>query len=243
LEESKEEPEMVSEPIPEVVLVEGATIVTQAATPPPHGAAEASSLAPHAATAVDVAAGVVGEPEVVMGHPTSHASDDIPLNEAVSMAHRALSQAQRVLRREDEDLADERRRLQLWTTMLMETTTTERVAAWAWQHGFDLQVEAINQCDADSKRALADAQELYASVEARASAVIKQEEDLIARTRQVNQQARDVEELERQLLEWEELDDITLHRELEVLGTRESTLDHHEAHLDRVQKALGDAHA
>jgi hypothetical protein len=45
------------------------------------------------------------------------------------------------------------------------------------------------------------------------------------------------------LLEWEELDDITLHRELEVLGTRESTLDHHEAHLDRVQKALGDAHA
>jgi hypothetical protein len=47
-------------------------------------------------------------------------------------------------------------------------------------------VEAINQCDADSKRAIADAQGLYASAEARASAIIKQEEDLIVRARQVN---------------------------------------------------------
>jgi hypothetical protein len=50
----------------------------------------------------------------------------------------------------------------------------------------DLQVEAINQRDADSKRALADAQELYASAEAWASAVIEQE-DLVAHTLQVNQ--------------------------------------------------------
>jgi hypothetical protein len=34
-------------------------------------------------------------------------------------------------------------------------------------------VEAINQRNADSKRALADVQELYASPEARANAVIK----------------------------------------------------------------------
>jgi hypothetical protein len=34
-------------------------------------------------------------------------------------------------------------------------------------------VEAITQCDADSKRALADAQELYASADARAGAIIK----------------------------------------------------------------------
>jgi hypothetical protein len=39
----------------------------------------------------------------------------------------------------------------------------------------------------------------------------------------------------------EELDDITLCRELEVLGTRESNLDHREADLDREWKALGDA--
>jgi hypothetical protein len=47
-------------------------------------------------------------------------------------------------------------------------------------------VEAITQHDTDSKRALADAQELYASIEARAGAVIKQEEDLTVCARQVN---------------------------------------------------------
>jgi hypothetical protein len=110
--------------------------------------------------------------------------------------------------------------------MLKETTVSERAAVRAHQRGFDLQVEAINQRDADSKRALADAQELYASAEARASAIIKQQEDL-----------------ERQLLEREELDDITLRRELEVLGTRESTLDCREADLDRERKALEDTRA
>jgi uncharacterized protein (DUF3084 family) len=39
-------------------------------------------------------------------------------------------------------------------------------------------VEAIAQCDADSRRALADARELYALAEAWASAITKQEEDL-----------------------------------------------------------------
>jgi hypothetical protein len=53
----------------------------------------------------------------------------------------------------------------------------------ARQHGFDLQADAIAQCDADSKRTLAHAQELYASAEARASAVIRQEEDLTICTR------------------------------------------------------------
>jgi hypothetical protein len=61
--------------------------------------------------------------------------------------------------------------------------------------------------------------------------------------RQVNQWARDVEELERQLLEREELDDIMIRCELEVLGTHESILDSCEADLDREQKALDDAHA
>jgi hypothetical protein len=97
------------------------------------------------------------------------------------MVHQALSQAQHVLHREGEDLADERHRLQLWASMLKWTTMPERVAAWAQQHGFDLQVEAITQHDSDSQRALADALELYASTEARASAVTKQEEELAAR--------------------------------------------------------------
>jgi hypothetical protein len=52
-----------------------------------------------------------------------------------------------------------------------------------------------------------------------------------------------VEQLERQLLEWEDLDDIMLHRELEVLGTYESTLNYCEADLDSEHKALEDARA
>jgi uncharacterized protein (DUF3084 family) len=64
-------------------------------------------------------------------------------------------------------------------------------------------VEAITQCDADSKRALADAQELYASADARAGAIIKQQKDLTVRACQINQRARVVEELEGQLQERE----------------------------------------
>jgi hypothetical protein len=34
--------------------------------------------------------------------------------------------------------------------MLKRMTMSERAVAWARQHGFDLQVEAIAQCDANS---------------------------------------------------------------------------------------------
>jgi hypothetical protein len=112
--------------------------------------------------------------------------------------------------------------------MLKETSVTERAEARRRQRGFDLQAEAIELRDADSRRALADAQELYASAEARAAVVIKQEEDLAAHTRQVNQRAREVEGMERRLLEREELDGITLRRELE-------------AELDREHEGLKDA--
>jgi hypothetical protein len=126
------------------------------------------------------------------------------VSEAVSTTHQALSQAQRILRHEGEDLAGERHRLQLWASMLKRTTMSEKVAARARQHGFDLQVEAIAQCDADSRRALADAWELYASAKAQANTVTKQEEELAACAHQVNQW-----ELEGLLQEREELDDIT----------------------------------
>jgi hypothetical protein len=64
-------------------------------------------------------------------------------------------------------------------------------------------MEAITQHDTDSKRALTDVQELYASAEAQAGAVIKQEEDLTVCAHQVNQQAWEVEELEGRLQEQE----------------------------------------
>jgi hypothetical protein len=88
--ESKEEPEMASELMPEVVAgdvpVAGAMIVVHsAARSPSHGAPAPFSPAPRTATAAG--AGL----DVVLGHPTPYAPDDIPLGEVVSTTHRALS--------------------------------------------------------------------------------------------------------------------------------------------------------
>jgi hypothetical protein len=66
---------------------------------------------------------------VVLGHPTPYAPGDISVSEAVSAAHQALSQAQRVLHREGEDLADQRHHLRLWASMLKRTTMSERAVA------------------------------------------------------------------------------------------------------------------
>jgi uncharacterized protein (DUF3084 family) len=63
------------------------------------------------------------------------------------------------------------------------------------------------------------------------------------RTRQVNLWEQEVEELEGLLQEREELDDITLQRELEALSTCETYLDRREADLEREQKALEDTRA
>jgi predicted nucleic acid-binding Zn-ribbon protein len=52
-----------------------------------------------------------------------------------------------------------------------------------------------------------------------------------------------LQEWEGQLQEREELDDITLHRELEVLSTRETSLKRCEAELEQERKALEDARA
>jgi hypothetical protein len=124
LEESEEEPEMALEPVPEVVpeevLVEGAMITTRG-------------------RCGRCCSGTRGGP----GASPLYTPDDIPLYEAMSTAHWALSQVQCVLRREGEGLADKRRHLQLWATILKETTVSERAAARARQRGFNLQVEVV----------------------------------------------------------------------------------------------------
>jgi hypothetical protein len=118
-------PKAVPSPSPVEVLVEEATPIVRTAVPSsPLVVAAASSSALGTATAADTAANAVGETKVVMGHPTYHAPGDISLDGAVSTALRALSQVQRVLRRKDRDLADECQRLQLWASMLKETTAT-----------------------------------------------------------------------------------------------------------------------
>jgi hypothetical protein len=105
-------------------------IRAEAARPPSRGAQAPLSLAPRRAMA---SGGATSEGmEVVLGHPTPYTPGDISVGEAVSMAHQALSQVQRVLHHEGEDLADERRCLQLWGSMLKTITVSERAAARAW---------------------------------------------------------------------------------------------------------------
>jgi hypothetical protein len=63
------------------------------------------------------------------------------------------------------------------------------------------------------------------------------------RARQVIQREREVKKLEGLLQEREELDDITIRRELEALSIHKTNLDHRETNLEREQEALEDAHA
>jgi hypothetical protein len=80
------------EVVPEVVPAEGAMITARTAAPsPPCGASAASSPAPRPAAATDTTANAAVGPEVILGHPTLYTSNDIPLDEVVSTAHRALS--------------------------------------------------------------------------------------------------------------------------------------------------------
>jgi hypothetical protein len=167
------EPDVVPEVVQEEAPAEGAMIAVHAAAAPPPscGARAPPSSAPHKATTSGAATGK--GMEVVLGHPSPYALGNISVGEAVSTAHQALSHAQCILRCEGEDLADERQCLQLWESMLKRTTMSERAAARAWQHGFNLQVEAIAQRDADSWWALADVWELYTSAKARDSVITK----------------------------------------------------------------------
>jgi hypothetical protein len=59
----------------------------------------------------------------------------------------------------------------------------------------------------------------------------------------VNQREREMEKLEGLLQEWEELDDITLRRELEALSTHETSLDHRELDTDARDTRLRDQQA
>jgi hypothetical protein len=79
LEEPQEEPEMFLELVPKGVTVEGVMIITHVVAPSlPHDATEVPSLTCRTAAAADATISFVGELEVVMGHPTFHALDDIP---------------------------------------------------------------------------------------------------------------------------------------------------------------------
>jgi hypothetical protein len=117
--------------VQEEAQAEGAMIAVHAAVAPPpsHGAHAPLSSVPRRAAASKATIGK--GMEVVLGHPTPYVPGDISVSEAMSTAHQALSQAQRGLHREGEDLADERRRLKLWASMLKRMMMFERAAARA----------------------------------------------------------------------------------------------------------------
>jgi hypothetical protein len=74
---------------------------------------------------------IVGEPEVVHGHPLLRAPWDISLDEAMGTTHWALHQAQEVLHREHDGVNVKHRRVLLWASMLKGRMTSERARAQA----------------------------------------------------------------------------------------------------------------
>jgi hypothetical protein len=131
--------------------------------------------------------------------------------------------------------------------MLKERTTTERARVKASQQHLDVREELLNRLRAtinsrnrDSQWILAEAKELYASVEAQANGTIKQAEELVVRVRAIEEQERAVDELEQNLQEQEALDDLRLEHELACLAMSESS---HEAALAAEQRDFEDTHA
>jgi hypothetical protein len=58
---------------------------------------------------------------------------------------------------------------------------------------------AINNRDRDSQKTLAEANELYASAEARANGTIKQAEELVVRVHAIKERGQAVDEMEQKL--------------------------------------------
>jgi hypothetical protein len=94
LEDVLEEPEVASEPVPKVVPgevpTEGAMIAELTVTPSPsHGESVPSSSSSRIATTTGIVSGA--RLKVVLGYPAPYASGTVPMDEAVSTAHWALS--------------------------------------------------------------------------------------------------------------------------------------------------------
>jgi hypothetical protein len=121
-----------------------------------------------AATASTSADGnTVEEPEVILRHPGLRAPGVVSLSEAMGTTHFALNQTHDVLRREREDINEERLRLSVWVSLLKQWTTSEKEKVDARQKRLDMmeilfarwQVVA-DQLDTQAQRLLNDAKEL-----------------------------------------------------------------------------------
>jgi hypothetical protein len=85
------------------------------------------------------------ELKVVLGHPVLRASGDVSLSEAMGTTHWALNQVHGVLRRERENIDDERRCLLLWASLLKKQTTFEKEKAETKRDWLGMKEELINR--------------------------------------------------------------------------------------------------
>jgi hypothetical protein len=88
---------------------------------------------------------IMEESEVVLGHPLLRALGDVSLDEAMSMTHGALNQAQDVLHWESGDINDEHRCLLLWASTLMQRATFEKAEANVRQRHLDTREELLER--------------------------------------------------------------------------------------------------
>jgi hypothetical protein len=129
----------------------------------------------------------VEEPMVIMGHPGFRAVGAVSLSEVMVTSHFVLNQTHDVLCQEREDINIERMCLSGWVSLLKKRTTSEKEKVEVRQKHLDVMEILYNRrhvvadkLDDEAQKLLHDAKELYATVEARANATIKQQEDLNA---------------------------------------------------------------
>jgi hypothetical protein len=169
------------------VMNEAATGEPTASTGP---AASAPSSPPQMAAATASAGNddnIIEEPEVIMGQPDLRAPGAFSLPEVMGTIHFTLNQMHDVLRQERDDINEERLHIWAWVSLLKKQMTSEKEKANGRQKRLDVmeilfarRQAGADKLDAQAQKLLNDAKELYAIVEARDNATIKQQDDLNA---------------------------------------------------------------
>jgi 5-methylcytosine-specific restriction endonuclease McrBC regulatory subunit McrC len=80
----------------------------------------------------------IEEPEDIMRHPGLRAPEIVSLSEVMGTTHFALNQVHDVLRREREDINEERVHLLVWLSLLKQRTTSKKERAEVRQKRLDV---------------------------------------------------------------------------------------------------------
>jgi predicted HTH domain antitoxin len=145
--------------------------------------AGALSSAPQMAAATASAGAddnTVEDPKVTMGHPGLRVPGAVSLSEVMGLSHFVLNQVHDVLRREREEINEERLCLSVLVSLLKKRMTSEKEMAEARQKHLnvmeillDRRQAVANKLDTQAQKLLNDAKELYTLAEDRANATIK----------------------------------------------------------------------